>query len=283
MRHIKLFESFDEKYVGVHCSPKSLDDDFYGKIIDEYYQAFGQVLGLIQDDYVGAKDLLDRVDSLDDGLDLYGESADLIYEIEAFFEDNNIEWIFVSIGEPMTKYGSNCYDVYFKDLGKVYVMDDELTDGAKIYIYNSKTDRPVLRGHDSDGISESASISYSIEYNFPENIRVLAKEGNQVVGTLSIIDESNIFDEEDEPVYTIMSTGVDIEHRRQGIYLGMIKHFLENNKYGAKSLYSSKHPDFDDQPRSKDADMFWSHVYRNQPKYGVRVEKTGSDFEIFLA
>jgi len=73
------------------------------------------------------------------------DSADLIYEIEDFFAENNIEWIFVSKGEAMTKYGENCYRVYFEDMKNVYSMEDELTDGAMIYIYNAKTDKPILK------------------------------------------------------------------------------------------------------------------------------------------
>lgn len=146
MKHLKLFENFESNYVGIHCSPKSLnDDDFYGKIIDEYFMAFQQVLELIQPDYPDAKAFLAQIESFDDGLNMDDDSADLIYDIEAFFEDNNIEWIFVSKGEAMTKYGDNCYRVYFNDMSKVYSMEDELTDGAQIYIYNAKTDKPILK------------------------------------------------------------------------------------------------------------------------------------------
>lgn len=146
MRHIKLFENFENNFVGLHCSPKSLDnDDFYGKIIDEYYMAFQQVLELVQFDYPDAKAFLEQIDSFEDGLNMDDDSADLIYDIESFFEDNNIEWIFVSKGEAMTKYGNNCYRVYFEDMRNVYSMEDELTDGAKIYIYNAKTDKPILK------------------------------------------------------------------------------------------------------------------------------------------
>ena len=147
MKHIKLFENFEGgKFVGIHCSQKSVrDDDFYGKIIDEYYMAFKQVLELIQNDYKEAKPLLDKIESFEDGIRLDDDSIDVVFEIVDFFAENDLEWIFVSKGEAMTKYGSNCYKVYFKNLDNVYSMDDELTDGAKIYIYNSKTDKPILK------------------------------------------------------------------------------------------------------------------------------------------
>jgi hypothetical protein len=146
MKHLKLFESFEDNYVGIHCSQKSLDDDdFYGKIIDEYYMTFKQVLELVQYDYKEAKPLLDKINSFEDGIRLDDDSIDVVYEIEEFFSDNNIEWIFVSKGEAMNKYGENCYKVYFNDMRNVYSMEDELTDGARIYIYNSKTDKPILK------------------------------------------------------------------------------------------------------------------------------------------
>ncbi len=146
MRHIKLFESFEDNFVGIHCSAKSLDhDQFYGKIIDEYYMAFPQILNVIQDDYEGAREYLEQIDSLEDGLSMDNDSVDLIYEIEEFFSDNHLEWIFVSEGEALTKYGENCYNVYFKDISRVYSMADELTDNARIYIYDSRTDAPILK------------------------------------------------------------------------------------------------------------------------------------------
>lgn len=146
MKYLKLFENFEDNYVGVHCSPKSLDnDEFFGKILDEYCMTFKQVLELIQFDYNDAKPLLKKIDSFEDGLRMDDDSIDLVFEIEEFFATNNIEWIFVSKGEAMSKYGENCYSVYFKDIRNVYSMEDELTDGAKIYIYNSKTDKPILK------------------------------------------------------------------------------------------------------------------------------------------
>jgi len=146
MKHLKLFESFEDNFVGIHCSQKSLEnDDFYGKIIDEYYMAFKQVLELVQFDYEDAKPLLQKIDSFDDGIRLDDDSVDVVFEIVDFFAENNLEWIFVSKGEAMTKYGNNCYRVYFKDMHNVYSMEDELTDNATIYIYNSKTDKPILK------------------------------------------------------------------------------------------------------------------------------------------
>lgn len=158
MKHIKLYEDFsresddfENKFVGIHCSPRSLNhDDFYGKILDEYYICFKQILELVQYDYNEAKELLTKIESFEEGLSLNDDSIDLVYDIAEFFADNDLEWIFVSKGEAMTKYGDNCYNVYFKDLKNVYSMQDELTDNVKIYIYNSKTDKPIIKNIDHE-------------------------------------------------------------------------------------------------------------------------------------
>ncbi len=147
--YIKTYESWkisELNFVGIHCSPKSLDnDDFYGKISDEYYMTFKQILELIQSDYPEAKTYLQQIELLDDNLSLQDDSIDLVYEIEDFLYKNNIEWIFVSKDEPLTKYGNNCYKVYFTNLSNVYSMQDELTDNSVIYIYDSKNIKPILK------------------------------------------------------------------------------------------------------------------------------------------
>lgn len=143
---LNINENLANNFVGIHCSQKSLEnDDFYGKIVDEYYGTFKQILELIQDDYIDAKELLNKISLFEDGLSLNDNSIDVVFEIVDFFADNNLEWIFVSNGEAMTKYGDNCYKVYFEDLNNVYSMQDELTDNATIYIYDSKITKPILK------------------------------------------------------------------------------------------------------------------------------------------
>lgn len=66
-----------------------------------------------------------------------------MFDIESFFADNNIEWIYVAT-EALTKYGDNCYNVYFNNLNDLYKMNDELVDSATIYIYNSNNNKPIL-------------------------------------------------------------------------------------------------------------------------------------------
>ncbi len=141
----ELYNESNDKfiYVGIHCSPKSFSDDYDGKISEEYFGSFESILQTIKDDYSDAKKYLEQIQLFDDGLDLYGDSADLVFEIESFFIDNNIEWIYVAT-EALTKYGENCYNVYFKNINNVYKMDDELVDNATIYIYNSNN-KPILK------------------------------------------------------------------------------------------------------------------------------------------
>ena len=130
--------------------------------------------------------------------------------------------------------------------------------------------------------SSIGNIEYKITYSPPENIHVVAKIDGVIIGTLSIIDDSHFLSTEDEPTFTIMSVFVDKEYRQKGIYINLIKYFLLNNKYGVKSLYSSKEPEFDTEKRTLDADGFWKNVYKNQNKYGVNVDKTDNDYEISL-
>lgn len=125
-------------------------------------------------------------------------------------------------------------------------------------------------------------INYDIQYNYPENIIVNAIHNGKNIGALTIIDESDYLSPEDEPTFTIVTANVHEDYRKQGVYINLIKFFLKNNKYGVKYLYSSKEPEFDTQPRSIDADNFWSKIYMNQKKYGVNVEKTDNDYEISL-
>ena len=130
--------------------------------------------------------------------------------------------------------------------------------------------------------SSIGNIQYNITYSPPENILVVAKIDGNIIGTLSIIDDSHYLSPEDEPTFTIMSVFVDKEYRQKGVYMNLIKYFLLNNKYGVKYLYSSKEPDFDTEKRTTDADNFWKKIYMNQKKYGVNVEKTDNDYEISL-
>ncbi len=105
--------------------------------------------------------------------------------------------------------------------------------------------------------NEMNTVEYSIEYGHPENILVLARSSGKTIGNLEIIDES---------------------HRRKGIYLGMIRHFLEENRYGVTSLRSQKWPDFDEgHSRSDDADRFWESLYVRQKQLGLNIEREGDD------
>lgn len=150
-RYIETKMSDYINLVGIHCSPYSLSEDsFHGNISYEYYMSFQSILEAIKHDYNEANMYISQIESLDDGLSLYDDSADLIYDIESFFNDNNIEWIFVSIKDALTKYGDNCYYVYFDNLDCVYIIDDELTENAKIYIYNSLKNKPKLRKNEED-------------------------------------------------------------------------------------------------------------------------------------
>lgn len=138
-----LESKYTSNFVGIHCSPKLFNDDYDGTISEEYYGSFATILEIIQNDYPEAKKYLEQIELFDGELDLYGDSIDLVFDIESFFMDNNIEWIYVAT-EALTKYGDNCYNVYFDNLNEVYQMDDELVDNATIYIYDSSKTKPIL-------------------------------------------------------------------------------------------------------------------------------------------
>jgi hypothetical protein len=138
----KLNES-SNNFVGIHCSPKMFNDDYSGKITDEYYNSYKKILELIVQDYPESRKYLQQIELLNDDLSLDNDSVDLVFDIESFFSDNFIEWIYVA-PEALTKYGDNCYNVYFTDLSKSYSMHDELVENATIYIYNAKNNKPVL-------------------------------------------------------------------------------------------------------------------------------------------
>ena len=139
--------------------------------------------------------------------------------------------------------------------------------------------KTTLREYLNENIN---NISYSIDHAYNENILVNAKIDGVIIGSLSIIDETNYLSPEDEPTFTILNVFVDEEYRKMGVYINLIKYFLLKNKYGVKSLSSEKNPEFDTEPRSVDADNFWKHIYTNQKKYGVYVEKYDDNYEISL-
>lgn len=143
---ITKFQKFNESkrhFVGIHCSPKQFNDEYDGRIIDEYHHSFENILKLIQFDYPKAQEYLKQISELDDVLSTSNDSVDLVFDIESFFDENDIEWIYVA-PIPLTKYGENCYKVYFDDLSKVYAMPDELIEDATIYVYDSKVTKPIL-------------------------------------------------------------------------------------------------------------------------------------------
>lgn len=147
MNYLKLYENFKHsKPLGIHCSPKDIVDDYSGIITDEYHGLYPIVLDAIKKDYKYANNYIEQIQSLDNGLNVEQDDAiELVFEIESFFTDNNLEWIFVSNTEPLTNYGENCYTVYFKNMNGVYSVMDELVDNATIYIYDTTKNKPILK------------------------------------------------------------------------------------------------------------------------------------------
>jgi hypothetical protein len=86
MEAIPLFESFEgfgSKFVGIHCSPFPIRDGFKGTIVEDYHRAFRQILELIKEDLPSSKELIEKIDSFEDGLSIEDDSVDLVFVIEA--------------------------------------------------------------------------------------------------------------------------------------------------------------------------------------------------------
>jgi len=145
MKHLKFFEDFEDlNFVGYHCNDSNdrmSYDDFIGDIKTEYYDRFSSVLVTLSDDYPEVRDFVVRIDS---GEEEFYYETELAWEIEEWFEKNNIQWIFVA-DEPNNNYGNNCYKVYFKYDRHLYYMDDTAELNATVYIYVKGKNNPILK------------------------------------------------------------------------------------------------------------------------------------------
>lgn len=143
MKHLILYENFDlGEFVGYHCSNYDITE-FFGEITDEDYIRFIDILYILKEDYPEANDYIERITNLDEDEEDYDdEQIELASEIEYFFKENNLEWIYVS-EQPLYKYGDKCYNVYFDSREDLYSMSDDLVSDATIYVYKT-TNKPKL-------------------------------------------------------------------------------------------------------------------------------------------
>lgn len=149
MKYFKLFENFEDvfhgEYVGIHCSNYDIDE-FTGVITDEDITRFPDILNIIKDDYQKASEYLEILEQTDPEDE--DSMLDLAFEIEDFFKENNLEWIYVSNNEPLYKYGGNCYNVYFENMNGVYSMSDDLVNDATVYVYDTTKNKPKLTSYE---------------------------------------------------------------------------------------------------------------------------------------
>lgn len=85
--------------------------------------------------------------------------------------------------------------------------------------------------------------------------------------------------------YDLKTTVEDYDFLRYDFYReiwSVLKYFLKNNKYNIKYLSSSINPEWDLEPRSQDADKFWSNIFMKQKKFGVNVEEMDGNYIISL-
>ena len=149
MKYLKLFENFEDdfhgEYVGIHCSNYDIDV-FTGAISDEDITRFPDILNIIKNDYQKASEYLEILEQTD--LEDEDSMLDLAFEIEDFFKENNLEWIYVSNNEPLYKYGDNCYNVYFENMNGVYSMSDDLVNDATVYVFDTTKNKPKLTNYE---------------------------------------------------------------------------------------------------------------------------------------
>ena len=133
------------EFVGYHCSPHRILGPYQGVIEADYADPF----------------FPDILDSIPYKLqDVYEKETGRHYseipkkysqefdnwadETAEFFERHNIEWIFVSIDDPLGEFGDYCYNVYLDPNKSIGVPDYHVRSGAMFYLYDSTKVTPRL-------------------------------------------------------------------------------------------------------------------------------------------
>ena len=141
-----------------------------------------------------------------------------------------------------------------------------------------------------ESLLNESDVTYELK-NKGEGVVVLAYINGEVVGNITVENPMSFYDLSDDECEDgvsakIYSSGVNSNYRKQGIYIGMIKYLLQNNDACITTLESNIYTDIEnpdpDTKRSEDADNFWSHIYKNQSKYGVRIINYDGNYEISL-
>lgn len=131
-------------------------------------------------------------------------------------------------------------------------------------------------------IESFIDVDYKITYTSNGPI-VQAFHNNKYIGHVDFIYESWLDDKDDwGDELEIRTAAVIPEYRRKGVYISMLKYFLKNNKYNIIYLISSINPEWDSEPRSQDADKFWSNIFRKQKELEVNVEEMDGNYIISL-
>jgi hypothetical protein len=130
-----------QTFVGYHCSNTDITN-FDGEISEDYFDRFEAILNLIKSKYKEAKNFLKRIK--DDGIEY---DSKLSYEINLFFNNIGLKWIFVDENDTLTRYGNKCYSVYFNSMDNVFALHDsneENSDYSYIYFY-FESNTPILK------------------------------------------------------------------------------------------------------------------------------------------
>jgi len=130
MKWVKLFEDFRVTFIGYHCSD-SLYKGYNGDISSDYFDRFEAILNLIKNNFEKANYFLKEINK--NGIEY---DSELSLEIEQFFKEIQLKWIFIDEEEPLLRYGKNCYSVYFPNINDTFnIRDYNETDSDYSYVY----------------------------------------------------------------------------------------------------------------------------------------------------
>ena len=131
MKWIKLFDSFNkETFVGYHCTDSGYQE-YDGFISSDYFDRFETILQAINNREAFL--LLQKIKT--EGIEY---DSVLSFDIENYFNEIKLRWIFVDEEESLTRYGKICYSVYFKKINstiKIKDYNESESDSSYIYLY----------------------------------------------------------------------------------------------------------------------------------------------------
>lgn len=141
MKFIKLFEDFSPTFVGYHCTD-SIYDKYDGTISEDYFDRFEMILNAIKNKFEDAYTYIRAIEK--NGIEY---DSSLAEEIQKFFLQIGLKWIFVDEQSPLKKYGKYCHSIYFTNISDTISFQDfneEDSDYSYVYLYFTGNE-PIVR------------------------------------------------------------------------------------------------------------------------------------------